>query len=232
MDLLLAERLLLLVYDDDKGRPGWGQGSPEISISGALLIDLARAGTLQLDGEAVAPAPGAAAPTHPLLTEALQVIREGEPRDAKTWVNDLRKEMKPLERKTAESLVDRGVLDEERSKALGIVDRYRFPTRDPEPERAVRDHLAAVLLEEQQPTGDDVQLIALARAYPRLIGGLVEKDRRKAAEKKAEALAEAAGTGNAAVDEVIDDVERAALLGTLAATIGAATVTTTVATTS
>jgi hypothetical protein len=67
-DLLLAEELLLLSLDDEKGSDQtWS--SLDGGLAGALLLELTEDGALRLDGDDKL-VPGASAPADPLLAEA------------------------------------------------------------------------------------------------------------------------------------------------------------------
>jgi hypothetical protein len=87
-DLLLAEELLLLSLDDEKGSDQtWS--SIGGGLAGALLLELTEAGALRLEGDDKL-VPGASAPADPLLAEALEAVRcADKPRDAKHWVTKL-----------------------------------------------------------------------------------------------------------------------------------------------
>jgi Golgi phosphoprotein 3 (GPP34) len=104
MELILAEQLLLLFLDDEKGSHNatWG-GDP--GLAGAILLDLtARRALTEQDGDLLA-VPGAA-PEHQLLADAHAAIAASEKRrDARGWVGRLPKELKPLRERTAERLV-------------------------------------------------------------------------------------------------------------------------------
>jgi Golgi phosphoprotein 3 GPP34 len=87
MELILAEQLLLLFLDDEKGsdRATWG-GDP--GLAGAILLDLTAAGALtESEGDLVA---AGGPPAHPLLADAHAAIAGSEKRrDAKGWVGRL-----------------------------------------------------------------------------------------------------------------------------------------------
>jgi hypothetical protein len=154
-DLILAEQLLLLFLDDEKGSDTatWG-GDP--GLAGALLRD-----------------------------------------------------------RTAAALVERGVLGEERRKLLGLFPSARFPQADPEPERALRERLRAVLLSERQPTPEEAMLVALLIPYD-LVKGLVPKDKRKEATRRAKDVAEG-GAAAKAVDDTLKSIQAAVIASTTAA---------------
>jgi len=224
MDLILAEQLLLIQLDDEKGgdMSEWG-GDP--GLAGALLLDLARADALEAgeDGDLrLAPGPP---PSHPVLAAAHRAIAEGKPRDAKGWIGRLQKDLKPIRAVVAEGLVARGVVDERRRKLLGIIPQTRFPQRDPEPERALRARLAQVLTAGREPTDEEAMLVALMLPFG-LVEKAVDKAERKHAKQRAETIAEH-GLAGKAVAATVRDVQTAVMVATMAsitaATAGSAT---------
>ena len=215
--MILAEQLLLLFLDDEKGheRASWG-GDP--GLAGALLLDLTRLEAIaDQDGKLVA---ADAQVDHPVLAAAHAAIGADEKRrDAKGWVDRLPSELKPLKERIAGGLVERGVLSEQRRKVLGLFKTTRFPEADAEPERELRERRSAVLLSERQPTPEDAMLIGLLRPYD-LPEQLVPKDRRKDAKRRAEEVAEG-GTAAKAVAGALQEIQ-GAILASVA--ISAATV--------
>jgi hypothetical protein len=214
MELILAEQLLLLFLDDETGsdQASWG-GDP--GLAGAILLDLTAQRALTEDDGKLVAAPDAA-PDHPLLAVAHAAIAASEKqRDAKGWVGSLPKELKPLRERTAERLVENGVLTEERRKLLKIFPTKRFPQSDPEPERDLRERLRAVLLTERQPTPQDAMLIALLQPYD-LVKKLVPRERRKDAKERAKTVAEG-GAAAKAVDDTLKGVQAAVIASTTAA---------------
>jgi hypothetical protein len=216
MELILAEELLLLFLDDEKGSDtaSWG-GDP--GLAGALLLDLTRLRALsEVDGKLVAE-PGATI-EHSLLAAAHEAIAaDDKRRDAKGWVGRLPKELKPLRERVAERLVEHGVLGEQRRKVLGLFPSTRFPEADPAAEAALRERLRAVLLTERQPTVQDAMLVGLLRPYD-LVGKLVPKDRRKDAKRRADEIAEG-GAAAKAVDDTLKGIQMAVMAGTTAAIV-------------
>src|SRR4051794_17257246 len=117
MELILAEQILLIALDDEKGRDGTTWGS-DPGLAAALLLDLARLGLVELDakGEKIVAIEGDA-PGHELLLDAHATIRaSARRRDAKGWVGRLPRELKPLRTRVARGLVERGVLTESRTR--------------------------------------------------------------------------------------------------------------------
>ena len=221
MDLILAERLLLLFLDDDKGsdRASWG-GDP--GIAGAILLDLTRLQAIDSDGEGKLVARPGAAPDHPLLAAAHAAIAAAEkPRNAKGWVGRLPRALKPLREHAAARLVEAGVLSEDRRKRLGLFTTTRFPQADPEPERALRERLRAVLLGEREPTPEEAMLVGLLLPYD-LVKQLVPAERRKDAKQRAKAIAEG-GAAAKAVDDTLKGIQAAVIASTTAAVLASTT---------
>lgn len=164
---LIAEDLLLLLLDDEKGTTSsWV--SVQTVLGGAVLAELALRGLVTVEEEPSAwrsakvhPTGGAA--DDPVLDGALATVAE-KPRAASDLVDRLGK---GLQDTLAERLAERGVLEREDSKVLGIFSRTRWPAADTERETEVRRTLAAVLLEGQEPDERTRALVALLRAVDR-----------------------------------------------------------------
>ena len=212
-DLLLAEELLLLSLDEKGSDQTWL--SVDGGLAGALLLELTEDGALRLDEDDKL-APGGAVPADPLLVEALEAVRSADkPRDAKHWVSKLSGELKPLRRRLAERLVELGILGEDRKELLGLTVSRRYPERDPEPERALRARLLAILTGEAEPAPRDAELIGLLRPFD-LVAKNVPREHRREAKRRAKEIAET-GPVNSAVSREVADVQIAIMAGTAAA---------------
>ena len=171
MELILAEQTLLIALDDQKGRDTTRWGS-DAGLAAALLAEAHAA-----------------------------IAASGRRRDAKGWVGRLPRDLKPLRKRVAHGLVERGVLSEETSKLLGLVPTTRFPASDPAPERELRERLDAVLLGGGEPTASEALLIGLLEPLG-LIDTVVDKGRRREARKRAKEVAEQGLAGTAVRDSV------------------------------
>lgn len=216
-DLSLAEALLLVALDDEKGADtaNWG-GGVEAGLAGALLLELAAADCIrEEDGKLV---PGDChPPADPLAAGALEAIRRDEKRrNAKAWVGRLQKELKPLRRQVADGLVRRGVLEQQHRRRLGLFETTRYPERDPEPERRLRAGLAEVLVGGREPTTEQAMLVSLLHAYD-LVKRVVSKEGRRGARKRTKELAKGDAIA-AAVGSTVSDVQVATVTAVIAAT--------------
>jgi hypothetical protein len=219
--LLLAEELLLIAYDDERGRDrsDWGL---DAGLAGALLIELADSGHLTQDADHLVPTGAGPAPGG-LPGEALAAVAASErPRSAGHWVHRLPRTLEPLRRRVAEGLVARGILREEHARALGVIPVTRFPIREPAVEAALVARLRGVLLEDRPPDARTAQLVALLSGV-QLVGLVVPRARRRAARRHAHEIADGDMEAEA-VDRAIREVQAAvvAAVETTAATVAAA----------
>jgi hypothetical protein len=215
--LTLAEQMLLIALDDEKGRDTTQWGS-DAGLSGALLLDLARLQLLDTDAGDTIVALDGAQPDHELLRDVYAKIRgSSKRRSAKGWVEHLPRELKPLRQRVARGLVQRGIVSEEHSKMLGILTTTRFPTVDPSPERNLRGQLAEVLLADREPTEEEALLVGLLEPLG-LIDSIVPKDQRRDARKRAKSVAEQGLTGTA-VRDAIRAVQAAVIAAIAASTV-------------
>lgn len=217
----LAEDLLLLALDDDKGTVSWQRSTAvPYGLGGALLTDLAALGRVDtVDKKIVVTDPS---PTgDELLDEALQTIQASKkPRDAKHWVGKLGGR-KGLKEQLARRLVERGILREEEHKFLWVFDSPRFPTSDPGPEASLRGQIRDVVIAGVEPDTRMLLLLSLINATD-LTDAIFEKDERKQAKRRIKELVEGEQFGKAVGSAVSDATTAAIVAATTAATVAAA----------
>ncbi len=209
--MLLAEELLLLLLDEEKGTVS--ATAADAGLAGALLLDLAGSGGVD---ERLART--GAEPSEPALAAAWCAIDEAKP--AKHWISKLPGRLKPIKGTVAESLVARGVLDERRHKTLGVFSSMRYPEVDPGPETELRARLRSVLVDGVEPDARTTALLGLLVPLD-LVKRVVERDERKAAVSRATALAERGPVGGAVHAAVQAEIMTAVMAGVTAATAGA-----------
>jgi Golgi phosphoprotein 3 len=183
IQLTLAEQLLLLATDDDKGAVVLaGSGAISYGLAGALLMELHmqkrftwREKTLSLTDRT---------PTgFPLADEAMELVASAKKdRDAKYWVSAFERKIPKLKARVFESLVTKGVLRKEEKKFLWVFPYKRYPESDPQPERRVRDMLQDLLDGRITPTERLLALLSLVRACDLIVevfGKENKRDRKK-----------------------------------------------------
>ncbi|MTD13824.1 hypothetical protein GIS00_07700 [Nakamurella sp. YIM 132087] len=224
-DLLLVEEVFLLAHDEESGKQSAAVSMPGV-LSGALLLDLALRELITVDEKKDVTTTGAV-PDHPLLQEAIDVIvAEEKVRSVRQWLYQLASKMNPLLEKVGRSLVERGILGEQRAKFLGLFPTTRWPELDPAPEQQLRARLQQVLLQQVEPTDPDVALVALLEGL-HLPATFVDKADRSHARKTATELTRMAERGEV-ISKTIGETLRgtqAAILGAVAASTAAAVAT-------
>jgi hypothetical protein len=165
---LIAEDMLLLLLDDEKGNVV-GTSHLETVLGGALLIELAVTGAARVEEKssmwrsAKVHAVPDASPEDDLLRTAYAIVAEKE-RSAQDLVNRLGKGVKD---DLAGRLETRGILQRRDDKVLGLFPRTRWPAVDSTHEEAVRRDLTAALVQGVQPDPRTACLIALLSAIDR-----------------------------------------------------------------
>lgn len=165
MDSLIAEDLVLLLLDDETGKMANTSYLPT-GVGGALLVELALTEAVQVvEGtgflaRAKVAVTSVLPPDDAVLAAALAKIRE-KPRTAQDLVDRLGKDQRDglLAR-----LADRGVLQREEDRVLGLFPRTTWPTRDSSHETALRQRLRDALLRGADPDPRTAALIAVLSA--------------------------------------------------------------------
>ena len=207
--MLIVDELVLLATDDTSGRSVASGTDLDAALGAALLVELALR-------ERISIAPQDAgwrdkgrvevintAPTDdPDLDDLLAKLAEKPGQKVKNLVSPMT--WKPISRRLRERrlalLVQRGVLNEERSAVLGL---RRHPAVDPEPEREVRERLRSALVDGLTPTERTVALVALLEAAGILTKVVASSD-KKALKARAKQLSEGDWAAKAVKDAVAE----------------------------
>ncbi len=209
--MLLAEQLLLLALDPEKGRPGLGRKDAlEAGLCGALVSDLALRKVVAVTrGRAVVLD---ARPTgNDLLDDVVGLLGQ-DGRNART----LKRQLKAVRRalgdvvgRVARPLVAAGVLLEESSRVAGIIPATRYPVMAPAAPRRIRDEVRPWLGSDatagaavEPRTACLVALLGACQLLGTVTDGVVERRRASAAAKSAMEHEPAARAVKAIVDEV------------------------------
>ncbi|MPY79019.1 MAG: GPP34 family phosphoprotein [Actinophytocola sp.] len=215
--MLLAEDLLLLSYDDDTGRKS-GVGNLDYALAGAVLIELAERGRLDVTEKGRLTLTDDAPTGETVLDDWLGKAAKYEGKKPKDAVPSL---SSGLADRLFAMLAERGILREEKGKVLGIFPTTRWPAQDTSHELALRERLRAVLVDGADPDERTAPLIALLSAVD-AVGEVVDKHERKDAKQRAAQIAEgnwASAETKKAVEEltaavVVAVVVPAAIAGT------------------
>lgn len=213
--LTLAEQLLLLATDDEKGAVVLaGSAAIDYGLAGALLMELHlqkrlvwREKTLALSDRT---ATGAA-----LVDEAMRLVADAKKdRDAKHWVSAFQRKIPKLKARVFDALVEKGVLRKEEKKFLWVFPYKRYPENDPQPERRVRDMLLDLLEGRITPTERLLALLSLVRACD-LIVEVFGKGNKREKKKRIDAFLADDRVGKA-VSAVVAEVNAAVMVAVTA----------------
>ena len=221
--MILAEDLLLLLYDDDSGRPVVDGTKVDFGLAGAVLLDLALQGRVAVAAKGERVRQGRLYVTDheslgdPILDEALAGIGADDGRRTPKSILGMLK--KGLRARLLYRLADRGILHREQRRVLGLFPTERWPAVDASHEREVRQRLHAVLsgAEPDERTAAIVALLHALDAVPKV----VPIDDRRAAKRRAKEVAEGAWAAEA-VRKAIQDIQTATMAAVMAATSAAA----------
>lgn len=161
---MIAEDLLLLLLDDEKGTLAQSDKIRPL-LGGALLIELALAERVEVadktsrwrDAKVVAVGTPLG---EPMLDAALATVAE-KPRTAQDLVNRIGKGARE---RLQERLAERGLVARRQGKALGIFPRTTWPAADATHEASVRSLLQGTLVQGLTPDARTAALVALLAA--------------------------------------------------------------------
>jgi hypothetical protein len=167
----LAADLLLLLMDDDSGKPVVEGTQLDLALAGAVMLDLVTAGRLDVSGPGEEVRPGRlvvrdASPVEDaVLDAALQALVGRRPAKPKDALPVLRKGLRP---RLLDALVARGILRAEEGRVLGVFPTHRWPAVDSAHEDRVRAGLVEVLVSGRDPQPREAALVSLLFAVDRV----------------------------------------------------------------
>jgi hypothetical protein len=213
MALLIAEELLLVAYREDGTAHGKGS-ELDLALGGALLVELALAGNVELTDSDVVPSGQRPVPTEPELAAALTAIAT-KPRRPKAWVQRL---AKGVRRRLLDDLVARGVLTEREYRRLGVFAARAYPAADPAPRQEITGRLRAAVIDGELPDERTAALASMIAAAG-LERRVFPEDDRKLVKRRLKEIAEG---------DVVAAAVRRTIQAAHAATMAAVTAATTV----
>ncbi len=185
--LSVAEEILLLALDDEGDFIHPSVMIFQLSIAGAVLMDLALHERIDTDLDHLVVVDEA--PTgDDVMDEVLRTIcGESKVRDAAHWVNAVATDAEAIKQRLLARLVDRGILKSVDKKYMWIFGNRRYPMIDDREDREVKLRIFSVLLSDEIPTQRDVVLISLADAS-RLLKSIMTEREYKACGPRLEQL--------------------------------------------
>lgn len=222
--MLIAEDLLLLLYDDESGKPIAGSTELDYGLAGAVLLELTMLGRIDVAekgedtkaGRLVVRDPS---PTgDPVLDARFAIVAD---KAGSKPANVIGKLSKGLRDTLLDQLAGRGILQAEKGKVLGLFPTTRWPAADARHETEVRAALDSVLRVGTQPDQRTAALIALlhaVNAVPKVVTHAADK---KALKRRAKEIAESAWAADA-VRKAVQAVQAATTAAIVAGSTAAA----------
>lgn len=163
--LTLAEELILLALDDERGTLNpLPLFSLDVALGAAILMELMLHGRIDSDTEKVfvlSPEPTG----DDLLDSALsQIVADPEARSTEAWISRLGAVGSDLSNRVIARLVTRGVLRSEEKRLLWVFKTRVYPPSSGIEEREVKARVMALLYSDDLPESRDALLIGLLRA--------------------------------------------------------------------
>lgn len=222
---MIAEDLLLLLYDDETGKPITGSPGLDYALAGAVLIELTLLGKTDITTAADGVKPGRlkvldTAPTgEAILDERLAFVAANPGKRPKDQIGRLSKKLRD---QLLSQLAQRGVLDEAEGKILGLFPVTRWPAKDARHEAEVRSKLESVLKVGTTPderTGALIALLSALNVVPKVVTDAVDK---KALKQRAKDIAESDWAADA-VKKAVAEMQAAVTAAVVVASTSAAT---------
>ncbi|MFA6233938.1 MAG: GPP34 family phosphoprotein [Bacteroidota bacterium] len=218
MMLSLAEKLLLIATNDEKGSLLMaGADAVPYGIAGALLLELHFKRRILLQEKRLVVIDRSPV-DDPLCNEALELIATAaKAKDTKYWVWQIERKIRKINARVFESLVEKGILAKVEKHFLWVIPYSRYPERDSQPERLAKEKLYDAIRGRINPDEQLVSLLSLVNACGLLKEVVPEGERREA--KKAVKKILADEKVGIAVKAVVDEIHAAVIAAVVAASV-------------
>jgi hypothetical protein len=216
---LIAEDLLLLLLDDESGKPVLDDTRLSRVLAGALLIELALDQRISpaTEGDATKGGRLVVRNSQPggdsVLDRALSTLNASKPMKPARAVEKLQK---GLRQDLLNRLASQGLVREERGRVLGILPTTHWPATDMAHEARLRAELSQVLVHGMQPTQRTAALTSPLSVVD-AVSKVVPSDDRRAVKRRAKEIAEGEWAG-VAVRKAVEAVNAAVATAVVVAT--------------
>ena len=180
--LRFSEEMVLLVLDSTSGRFAdvptlWFR----YALAAGVLMDLALEGRIDTDPEKLVVIDSSPLGDDLLDPYLARIVRSSRPRDSHYWIEDTLKFASVIQERSLQRLVERGMLRQEDSRFLWVIQTRRYPVTDNRPVREVKRRITEVLFSAGIPDVRDIVLITLAHVCGIFEGLLSDRELKSAA---------------------------------------------------
>ncbi|WP_179007119.1 GOLPH3/VPS74 family protein [Winogradskyella forsetii] len=160
-DLNLADKLLLLVLDDDKGTFVSGPFALTYGLAGAIVLELSLQDCIKIENKKVI-VNNSKQTNDGLLDVYLEQLRSSKKaRTLKYWVQKLGNKERAIKKEILDKLILKGILTKREEKFLWVFNNDKFPTVNSKPEYSLRKRLYEIIEFNKSPALDELMLISL-----------------------------------------------------------------------
>ena len=165
MNVTLAEEILLLLLDDEKGTlPPVPQLTLHFVLAGAVLMELAINNRVDCDIDSFSIVDETPV-GDPILDKFLgKMCRQHEEHEVKFWINSIADEGAEIVDLGFKRLVERGILGESEKRFLWVMKTRSYPTIDGTVEKEVKLRIMNILYSDEIPDQRDVVIYCLMDA--------------------------------------------------------------------
>ena len=219
--MLIAEDLLLLLYGDESGKPVLASTELDYALAGAVLLELALLGRIDVAGPGETVKSGRLVVRDPsptgnvILDERLAMLADRQGRRPKDMIAKLAKNLRG---RLLDQLAGRGILRRNSGKVLGLFPVTRWPANDARHEREVRLALDSALRIGTQPDQRTAALIAMLHAVNAVPKVITDAPDKRELKRRAKQIAESAWAAEA-VRSAVQAVHSATVAAAAAATV-------------
>ena len=163
MKLNLLEEYLLLALDDEKGKFVIDSTRLHFGFAGAVLLELALRGKIQVDGDKLILQDNTYEPEMS-VNKMIDVIKEQDKPTLKKSIEILANKSSEIKNDTLQRLINKGILQKEEHKIFWIIPYDKYPTSNLTPENKVRKRLDDVISKQSPVDPHDLMLLSLIDA--------------------------------------------------------------------
>ena len=161
---MLEEVVLLAVDETSGGLRSTREFGTAYALVGAVFFDLALAGKIDTDTEAIQIVNRTPTGNATLDRVLDAVAQHPQISTVRQWIEEIFERRQDLEGEALRSLIAQGILCHEKTKRLWIIDVERFPLVNHKPQQHVKMRLAEAILTDTIPNTRDIMLVSIAEA--------------------------------------------------------------------
>lgn len=207
----IAEELLLLAMDDEKGTVVFSASDYlNYGLAGAILAELTILERIELNDKKVVVINEEETGVTFLDSVLGEIKQSNKSKKVDDWINRINSKMGQMRKDMIQLLVEKGVLKEEEKKVLWIFNQSTYPTDKEIPEQEIRNRVHASLFGDEKPNVRSAMLLSLIKSC-NLVDEVFSKDEKKEATKRMDEIIKNHDYGKA-VKASIEEMQTAVIV--------------------